>query len=121
MKKEIKKVVLSILTIVIVGIGFTGCSGQKQEPFTQDEIKKTQLIKSKHDALLGTGYWQYVNYISVSHNSSGNPYFIFHMNNIYWSIKDSDTRYNITTKYRNMQRVFEKQLGLNKKISIATN
>lgn len=110
-------------TVAVIGVIvsiLTGCSGKKEPPFDSDEINKTNLTKMKHEVLLGTGYWGYINYISIKENSSGNPYFAFHMNNYYWEIKDTDTRMSIIERYDNMQRVFEAQVGLNKKIQIST-
>lgn len=89
--------------------------------YTQIEIDKINTTKSKHELLIGTGYWNYVNNIQIKRNSRGRIRFEFNMNNSYWNISDRKIRSSIVDKYWNMQRAFEKQVGLNRKISITTN
>ena len=111
---------IKLLVFLLISSTLFNACGGKAEPYTKEEIRKVHQIVKKHEALIGTGYWKHVKSIEVKTNSSNNPYYGFVMNNSYWNINDSNIRLNITDKYRSMQRVFEKQANLNKKIQIST-
>ena len=112
--KKIKLLAILLLSILILD----GC-GKPKEPFTKNEMEKAYQTFEKHKILLGTGYWSHIISMKVEINNDV-PSFIFYMGSSYWSISDTKLRIQNDLAYRKMQRGFEKQINLKRKIVIHT-